>query len=48
MKIKNNIISIKLKNTDFFEIYLEFLENIIENINSSDNKKTIVQLIIKN
>lgn len=44
---KNNIISIKLKNIDFFEIYLEFLENIIENINSSDNKKTIVQLIIK-
>ena len=44
---KNNIISIKLKSNALLEIYLEFIENIIKNIMPFNDKKKIINLIIK-
>mgnify|MGYP001442569990 CR=1 FL=1 len=44
---QNNLIDIKLKNNNLLEIYLEFLENIIENIKSTSNKTAVVNLILK-
>ena len=44
---QNNLIDIKLKNNNLLEIYLEFLENIIENVKLTSNKTTVVNLILK-
>lgn len=44
---QNNLIDIKLKNNNLLEIYLEFLENIIENIRFASNKTIVVNLILK-
>ena len=44
---QNNLIDIKLKNNNLLEIYLEFLENILENIRFISNKTTVVNLILK-
>ena len=44
---QNNLIDIKLKNNNLLEIYLEFLENIIENIRFTSNKTIVVNLVLK-
>ena len=44
---KNNIIHLHLKNNNLLEIFLEFLENIIENIKFKKNKSEIINIILK-
>ena len=44
---QNNLIDIRLKNNNLLEIFLEFLENILENIRFNSNKSTVVNLILK-